>query len=132
MGALHDAVTAATSENERKRIKAQAWVDQDLSEGWNFNYRGYKVELTAALDLVNDNVVFQAKLSQGGTDYTPPDLNPITIVNPPYLVEDPGGDIVLTWTDADGVEQQTLCKEDVAARIVSQLQDIGDKVIDAL
>jgi hypothetical protein len=132
MGALHDAVMAAGSESERKRIKAQAWVDQDLSEGWNFNYRGYKVELTAAMDLVNGNVVFQAALSKAGVDVTPADLNPITIVNPPYLVQDPGGDVTLTWTDADGVEQTTVCKEDVLTRILGQLQDLGDKVIDAL
>lgn len=132
MGALHDAVLAAGSEQERKRIKAQAWVDVDLSQGWAFNYRGYRVELSAAMDLVNDDVVFQAALSKGGVDVTPPDLNPIRIVNPPYLVEDPSGDVTLTWTDAEGVEHSTIAKEDVVARITSQLQDLGDKIIDAL
>jgi len=132
MGALHDAVKAATSEDERKAIKAQAWVDEGLAEGFNFNYRGYKVTLSVAMEMDTGDVVFNATLSQGGTDYTPADLNPIRIVNPPYMVEDAAGDISIEYLDADGNPQTITAREDIPARIISQLQDLGDKVIDSL
>lgn len=132
MGALHDAVQAASNENERKAIKAQAWAAQGLAEGWNFNYRGHKVVLTAQMDASTGNVVFEASLTKAGQDVTPDWLNPITICNPPYLVEDAGGDVTIAYLDADGVEQTIQAREDVPARIISQLQDLGDKVIDSL
>lgn len=132
MGALHDAVQAATTPQERKAIKAQAWVDEGLAEGFNFNYRGYKITLVVAMDIDTGDVVFEASLAKGGTDYTPPDLNPIRIVNPPYLVEDAAGDVTIGYIDADGNPQTITAREDVPARIISQLQDLGDKVIDAL
>lgn len=132
MGAIHDALATATTEGERKAIKAQAWVDQGLAQGWNFNYRGYKVTLTAAMAMDSGDVVFHATLSKSGTDYTPPDLNPIRMVNPPFMVEDPGGEIAITFTDVDGNPQVRYATENVLARIVSELQSIGDKVIDAL
>jgi len=37
MGALHDAIKAAANDTDRKAIKAQAWVDEGLAEGFNFN-----------------------------------------------------------------------------------------------
>jgi len=132
MGAIHDAVQAAGTEQERKAIKAQAWVDQGLAEGWNFNYRGYKVTLTVAMEMDSGDVVFNATLSKAGTDVTPADLNPIRIVNPPYMVEDAAGDITIGYLDADGNPQTITAREDVPTRIISQLQDLGDKVIDAL
>ena len=132
MGAIHDAVQAASSESERKAIKAQAWVDEGLAEGWNFNYRGYKVTLTVAMAMDTGDVTFHATLSKAGVDLTPPDLNPIRIVNPPYMVEDAAGDITIGYLDADGNPQTITAREDIPARIISQLQDLGDKVIDAL
>jgi len=139
MGALHEAVRAAGSENERKAIKAQAWASHALAvgmrDGWNFNYRGYRIDLDADLDASTGNVVFTASLWKAGVDYTPQTLNPITIVNPPYLVEDPAGDVTIAYLDAEGNEQTVTCRDDANAvleRIISQLQDLGDKVIDAL
>ena len=132
MGALHNAVMAAGSENERKALKAQAWVDEGLAEGFNFNYRGYKVTLAVAMDMDSGDVVFNATLEQGGTDYTPADLNPIRIVNPPYMVEDAAGDISIEYLDVDGNPVTIKAREDIPARIIEQLQDLGDKVIDSL
>jgi hypothetical protein len=139
MGALHDAVLAASTQAERKAIKAQAWASHALAVGmqggWNFNYRGYRVDLDADLDASTGNVVFTASLWKAGVDYTPQTLNPITIVNPPYLVEDAAGDVTIVSLDADGQEQTITCRDDANAvleRIVGQLQDLGDKVIDAL
>lgn len=132
MGALHDAVKAAGTENERAAIKAQAWADENVPAGYNFNYRGYKVELTVQMDATSGNVVFEASLEQGGTDYTPADLNPITIVNPGYMVPDAGGDIEIETTDLDGNPVIIHASEDVQAKIIAELQHIGDTVIDAL
>ena len=132
MSALHDAVKAATSEDERKAIKAQAWVDEGLAEGWNFNYRGYKVTLAVSMEMDTGDVVFGATLSKGGVDYTPLDLNPIRIVNPPYMVEDAAGDITIGYLVVDGNPQTIKAREDIPARIISQLQDLGDRIIDAL
>ena len=131
MGTLHDAVVAASTENERKALKAQAWAAEGLAEGWNFNYRGHKVELTAAMDASSGDVLFTARIEKAGVDVTPPDLNPIRIVNPPYLVEDAAGDVTIAYLDADGQEQTITAREDVPARIISQLSDLADKVIDA-
>ena len=133
MGALHDAVQAAGTENERKAIKAQAWVDEGLTEGWNFNYRGHKVVLSAAMDASTGNVVFEATIEKAGQDVTPDWLNPITIVNPPHLVEDAAGDVTIVYLDIDGQEQTITARDDaIVTRITSQLQDLGDKVIDSL
>ena len=132
MGALHDAVLAAGSQNERKAIKAQAWVDEGLAEGFNFNYRGHKVTLSVAMEMDTGDVVFHATIDKAGADVTPPTLNPIRIVNPPYMVEDAAGDISIVYLDENDVEQTTTNREDVPARITSQLRDLGDKVIDAL
>ena len=132
MGALHDAVIAASSESERKAIKAQAWVDEGLAAGWNFNYRGYKVTLAVAMEMDTGDVVFNTTLSKGVTDYTPPDLNPIRIVNPPYLVVDAAGDVTIAYLDAEGNPKTITAREDIPARIISQLRDLGDKVIDSL
>ena len=139
MGALHNAIMAASNESGRKAIKAQAWATNALlagmQEGWNFNYRGYRIDLDADLDASTGNVVFTASLWKAGVDYTPASLNPITIVNPPYLVEDPAGDVTIGYLDADGNPQTIVARDDANAvlqRIVEQLQDLGDKVIDAL
>ena len=132
MGALHDAVLAAGSENARKAIKAQAWVDEGLAEGWNFNYRGHKITLSVVMEMDTGDVTFEATLEQGGQDVTPADLNPIRIVNPPYLVEDAAGDVTIVYLDADGEEQTIKAREDIPERITSQLRDLGDKVIDSL
>lgn len=132
MGALHDAVQAAGSESERKAIKAQAWVDEGLAEGFNFNYRGHKITLSVVMEVVTGNVVFEALVDKANVDVTPDWLNPITIVNPPYLVEDAAGDVSIVYLDVDGVEQTITAREDIPERITSQLRDLGDKVIDSL
>lgn len=131
MGALHDAVMAATSEAERKAIKAQAWIDRKLPAQWSTVYRSHTVVITDPMVLVDGNVRFTMHIyAPGGADITPPDANPYTIVNPPYLVEDENGDIELPWTDADGNPQVKHAREGVLERVVHQLQELADKVID--
>jgi len=129
MGALHDSIQAATTSQERKALRAQAWVDQGLAQGWNFNYRGHKVTLTVAMEMDSGDVVFNATLEQGGVDVTPPLLNPIRIVNPPYMVVDAGGDITLTAIDHDGNLVTIHAREDVPTRIIEELRAIADRII---
>ena len=64
-----------------------------------------------------------------GNNVTPPDVNPIIVVNPPILIDDPAGDIVRTWTDRDGIEHTRVLREDLRAVL---REVVRDAVKDAL
>ena len=130
MGALHDAVLAAGTEKDRKRIKAQAWQSVSPDKDYQVTYRGHTITLTATIDASSDDAVFTMTVHDGTTDITPPSLNPIRVVNPPYMVEDASGDITLTYLDGEGQEQTKKAREDPLMRIVYELQHLADKVID--
>lgn len=49
-----------------------------------------------SLGMSGDNVIATVLVEDNGVDVTPPDLNPITVVNPPILVPDPNGDVTRT------------------------------------
>ena len=131
MGALHDALKAAETDEESALIKAQAWVDENLPTGWTRPYRQHKVTLSGQPSLADRFVRFTMTVETNqGVDITPPDFNPCTIVNPPYLVEDPNGDVPITYTDADGNPQTKWAREDVLTRLVHQLEELADRIID--
>jgi hypothetical protein len=64
------------------------------------------------------------------------DLNPIRVVNPPILVDDPAGDIVREWNDPQtGLPQTRTLREDldavllqIAAEVTAKFEGTGGQM----
>ena len=50
-------------------------------------------------------------------------LNPFYFKNPPILVDDPGGDIVRTWTNPDGSTGTRVLREDLDQALMQACMD---------
>ena len=56
------------------------------------------------------------------------DLNPIRVVNPPILVDDPAGDIVREWNDPEtGLPQTRTLREDLDAVLLQIATEVTAK-----
>ena len=64
MGALHDAVLAAGTDKDRKRIKAQAWQSVSPDKDYQVTYRGHTITLTVTGSLTADAII---EKSQSGS-----------------------------------------------------------------
>jgi hypothetical protein len=115
-----DALASATSHAERHAIKAAAFVALPKAD------RKVKVgRYTVAL--VDHPVIgpsgllqFNVKITKGGKDVTPLDMNPVRVWNPPTLVDDPAGDVVRSWIDpGSGLPQTRTLREDPLAALLT-------------
>jgi len=117
---------------QRRRHKAQAMAVLNDMIGQSVDRGAFRITLTD-LDFfpAHDALRIRIRVNRisNGNNVTPPDVNPIFVVNPPILVDDPAGDIVRTWTDRDGVEQTRTLREDLRAAL---REVIRDAVKDAL
>lgn len=127
---IYDAIMAATTPAERRRIKASAlgiltdMIGQSILVGGG----AFRVTLTGVgIHWAQEMLEMTVRVNRvsNGKDVTPNDLNPIQVVNPPILVDDPAGDIVLHWTDAQGVAQTRTLREDLRGCLVTIVRDMA-------
>ena len=100
----------------RRRIKAQALAAMADMIGASIDRGAFRVTLTALDYLAADDVLrirVRVNRISNGNNVTPALLNPILVIEPPILVDDPAGDIVRTWTDRAGVVQTRRMREDL-------------------
>ena len=100
----------------RRRIKAQAMAAMADMIGATIDRGAFRVTLTSLDYLAADDVLrirVRVNRISNGNNVTPPLLNPILVIEPPILVDDPAGDIVRTWTDRAGVVQTRRMREDL-------------------
>lgn len=67
----------------------------------------------------NNCLEFNVKITKGGLDVTPANMNPVQIYNPPICVPNPSGDIV--GPDGNYAEDLHACLLDIASRLVAGL-----------
>lgn len=91
---VSDDLAGVTDPRERHRIKCRAFAALTGQVGRSIKRGQFTVTLTSAPTFTDDVLTFSISIERGGQDITPPDLNPIRIVNPPVLVEDPAGPVV--------------------------------------
>ena len=126
MGNLHDALRAATTRAERHRIKTAAFARLDgrvrTVERGNF-----RIRILARPASLGDAFRIRVRIERisNSRDVTPDDLNPIVVVNPPYLVEDAAGDVTIKGTDPETGEPVThTYREDLEANLLGIVRDI--------
>ena len=96
MGALHDALEGKTKE-ERRAIKNAAFANLGIATR-EWSVRGFTITVMGkmrASDKQTLRLWVRVVRDSDDKDFTPEDINPIDVVNPPYLVEDPTGDVEL-------------------------------------
>lgn len=130
---LSQQIQAATPA-ERRRIRAQAIADAVARGGTRVITRGrWRLTITSDPSAVQRKGSWCAELTvrveRDGRDVTPADLNPVRIVNPPLLVPDPAGDVVVEERSTDrrtGVEtvETVRYREDPAAALLVVLRDL--------
>lgn len=113
---IYDLLQAEPIPSLRRRIKAQALAAMQDLIGASIDRGDFRVTLTvidyhAAYDALRIRV--RINRISNGNNVTPDDLNPIIVINPPILVDDPVGDIVLNWIDPDGNPQTRTLREDL-------------------
>ena len=113
---IYDLLQAEADPVLRRRIKAQALAQMQDLIGTSIDRGAFRITLTD-LDYypAHDALRIRVRINRisNGNNVTPPTLNPIIVINPPILVDDPAGDIVLTWTDPEGVDQTRTLREDL-------------------
>lgn len=126
MGALYDALAAATTREERQAIKAEAFAALDARTR-RFVGNRFTIEVLArpVRRLRAVRIYVRITRNANGRDVTPDDLNPIDIVNPPILVDDPAGDVVIT--DEDGEHRY---REDLEAILIGIVRDLLRQRVD--
>jgi len=122
---ISDAMAGMTAA-ERRTYKAQAMgvltdmIGQSVDRG-AFRITIIDLDYFAAHDALRIRI--RVNRISNGNNVTPADVNPIFIVNPPILVDDPVGDITQTWTDSDGVVHTRTLKEDLRAALIEVVRD---------
>lgn len=113
---LRDQLAAIEDPTERARLKGRAFSALSSLAGQSWS-RG---KLTATIidgphvDASERMVSLSVRVTRDGRDITPPDLNPISYVNPPILVPDAAGDV-----DRDGQR----FREDLRAALLTIVRD---------
>ena len=117
---------------ERAAHKAAAMAAMADMIGASVDRGAFRITITD-LDYypVRDALRIRIRVNRisNGNNVTPAGVNPIIVVNPPILIDDPAGDIVRTWTDRQGVEHTRVLREDLRAAL---REVIRDAVKDAL
>jgi hypothetical protein len=122
---ISDAMVGMTP-RERQTYKAQAMGVLTDMIGASVDRGAFRITITD-LDYfpAHDALRLRIRVNRisNGNNVTPADVNPIYVVNPPILVDDPAGDIVRTWTDDEGVEHTRTLKEDLRAALREVVRD---------
>ena len=126
MGQLHDALAAATTREERHAIKAQAYAALGVrTRRWVGNRFTVEVVGAPTRDGTSVRLWLRVTRNANGNDVTPEGLNPIVIVNPPYLVADESGDVSIQGTDPEtGESVWRTYREDLEAHIIEIIRDL--------
>jgi hypothetical protein len=125
---IYDTLQGLGTPAERAAVKAQALaslanlVGKSVSR--TVNGHVWKVTLMTAPTYSGGTLTFDLSLKRDGVDVTPPDLNPVSIHNPPVLVSDANGDIVQTWTDRLGVVHADAFREDLLQALLTVVADV--------
>jgi hypothetical protein len=114
---IYDLLQAETDPVLRRRIKAQALAAMTDLIGESVDRGAFRITLTD-IDYypAHDALRFRLRINRisNGNNVTPADLNPIIVVNPPILVDDAAGDIVLSGTDpVTGLPWERRLREDL-------------------
>lgn len=129
---LHDQLAPVPRE-ERQRIKAEAVSALPRLASRTISRGRWRVTITADPVAVQRKGTWCAELAvridRDGKDVTPADLNPIRLVNPPVLVPDPAGEVVIEQRVTDrftGIETTTATRyrEDPAGALLLVLRDL--------
>jgi hypothetical protein len=72
----------------------------------------------------NDAVKLTITLTQDGKDVTPKGFNPWIIANPPTLVDDPNGDVVIESTNEAGDITKRTLRDDPQAALADIIKRI--------
>ena len=129
---ITDILEAEPDPRQRRRIKAEAYSVLTDMIGDSVDRGAFRITIT---DLVFfwavDALLIRIRVNRisNGNNVTPAGVNPIIVVNPPILIDDPAGDIVRTWTDQQGVEHTRTLREDLRAAL---REIVRDAVKDAL
>lgn len=122
-------IAAARDDRERRLLRADAVVaafPADDVLGLRMGQR--VVTITERPHVVDGAVQLGVRVMRGTRDVTPPDLNPIRIVNPPVLVPDDAGDVELMATTRlpDGTRAQVAhrFREDPAEALRRVIADL--------
>jgi hypothetical protein len=119
MGRRHDEISAIQDRKEVARYKARECRDAlTLRLPVVVSLGGTReARIVACETLLNDAAVkMTVHVFQNDVDVTPEGLNPWIVVNPPMLVDDPAGDVVLRSRDPiDGSETVRTLREDPVA-----------------
>ena len=96
MGALHDALEGKTRA-ERRAITNGAFAGLSAATR-QYSVRGYTIDVIGKLresDKSTLRLWVRITRDSDDKDFTPEDINPIDVVNPPYLRPDEAGDITI-------------------------------------
>jgi hypothetical protein len=122
MGALHNAILNGTAEERHTLVRDAIIALGANAVGRSITRDGFTITLlTAPMVGMNGLLQFSCRITRvsDGAVVTPPDLNPVYVRFPPYLVADPTGDVVINGT---------TFKEDLGAVIESIIGPLIDKV----
>jgi hypothetical protein len=124
-----DALALLATAEERHAYKAHAFaaLTGQVGRSVTRTIKGvvWTLTLTSAPTFYLGAVTFSVRVARAGVDVTPKDLNPIRVVNPPILVDDPAGDIVRTSTDpTTGVVTTRRLREDLPAALLAIVRDL--------
>ena len=115
-----DSLASVTDPVARNTVKVNAFVA--LPNVVNTVTVGvFTVTLVARpVKAVNGCLQFNVKITKGGVDVTPATMNPVRVWNPPILVDDPAGDVTLSWQIWDPITEALVpltqvCREDLHA-----------------
>jgi hypothetical protein len=133
---ITDLVEAEPDPILRRRIKAQALGILEDMIGQSVDRGAFRITITdldyyAARDVLRIRI--RVNRISNGNNVTPEGVNPIYVVNPPILIDDPTGDIVRTWTTSEpdpqnpgqfiDVEHTRTLKEDLRAALREMVRD---------
>lgn len=123
---ISDLLDAEPDPLVRSRLKAQALSALSDMVGASVDRGAFRITITA-LDFfaARDALRIRIRVNRisNGANVTPPGVNPIIVINPPILVDDPAGDIVRAWTDRQGVTQTRTLREDLRAALREVVRD---------
>jgi len=116
MGALHNALQGKTRA-QRRAIKNAAFANLGTATR-QYSVRGFTIDVMGKMRESNKDTLrlwVRVTRDSDDKDVTPDDINPIDVVNPPYLVEDPTGDV-----EIDG----TMYREDLEYHVKRIIRDV--------
>lgn len=123
---LYEDLQSVPDPRDRARIKAQAMGILTDMIGQSVDRGAFRITITD-LDFypARDALRIRIRVNRisNGNNVTPAGVNPIIVINPPILVDDPQGTIVQTWTDPQGVEHTRTLKEDLRAALREVVRD---------